>query len=161
MANPELLADILNYHVLPTAVASADFVAGPVETVNTYPVTISVTDGAVMVNDANVVQADIEAGNGVIHVIDKVLVPPLCFASTETENVGVRVGPGTDRSRITFFPLATKIPVMGQFTDASGLVWYMVDKDTAAPGKLIDEAWVLSTDVTAAGSGCAALPVVE
>lgn len=161
MANPEMLADILTYHVLPTTVASADLVAGPVETVNTYPVTITVTDGAVMVNDANVVQADIEAGNGVIHVIDKVLVPPLCFVSTETEQVGVRVGPGDDRSRVTFFPVTTQVPVTGQFTDDAGTVWYRVDKDIAAPGKLIDEAWVLSTDVTSAGSGCAAVPAVE
>jgi transforming growth factor-beta-induced protein len=161
MGNPELLSDILTYHVLPTAVTSADLVAGPVETVNTYPVNISITDGAVMVNDANVVQADIEAGNGVIHVIDKVLVPPLCFASTEAENVGVRVGPGENRSRVSFFPLEVKAPVTGQFTDEAGTVWYQVDKDVAAPGKQIREAWVLSTDVTTAGSGCAALPVVE
>jgi transforming growth factor-beta-induced protein len=161
LANPALLTDILTYHVLPSTVLSADVVAGPAETVNGYPVEISVTDGAVKVNDANVVQADIEAANGVIHVIDKVLVPPLCFASTEVEQVGVRTGPGLDRAQATYFPVGAKVPVLGQVTTDDGATWYQVATEIAAPGKQMREAWVIGTDLTLSGSGCEALATAE
>jgi uncharacterized surface protein with fasciclin (FAS1) repeats len=45
-------------------------------TVQGEDITILVTDGNVMVNNANVTQTDIEASNGVIHVIDQVILPP-------------------------------------------------------------------------------------
>ncbi|MCH2167462.1 MAG: fasciclin domain-containing protein [Oceanicola sp.] len=76
LADPEALAGILTYHVVPGAVMSTDLVddmkAG---TVNGAEITIDLDDG-VMVNDATVVAADVEASNGVIHVIDKVILPP-------------------------------------------------------------------------------------
>ena len=76
LADPEALAGILTYHVVPGAVMSTDLVddmkAG---TVNGAEVTIDLDNG-VMVNDATVVAADVEASNGVIHVIDKVILPP-------------------------------------------------------------------------------------
>ena len=72
------LAQILLYHVIPNAaVLSGDLSDGmSVETAQGAPVTISVQDGKVMVNGANVVQADIQTKNGVIHVIDAVILPP-------------------------------------------------------------------------------------
>ncbi len=76
LADPEALAGILTYHVVPGAVMSTDLVddmkAG---TVNGAEITIDLDNG-VMVNDATVVAADVEASNGVIHVIDKVILPP-------------------------------------------------------------------------------------
>lgn len=70
------LTQILLYHVVPGAVTSADVTDGlEATTAQGSPVTFSMADGNVMVNDANVVGADIEATNGVIHVIDKVLMP--------------------------------------------------------------------------------------
>lgn len=78
LADPGL-ADILTYHVLPLD-ASAETVltlgGEAVETVNGATVTITVDGESVMVDDANVVETDIEASNGVIHVIDAVLLPP-------------------------------------------------------------------------------------
>lgn len=75
LADPEALAAILTYHVVPGAVMSTDLSDGmEAETVNGQTVTITLGD-AVMVNDATVVTADIEASNGVIHVIDSVLLP--------------------------------------------------------------------------------------
>ena len=75
LADPEALAGILTYHVVPGAVMSTDLVddmkAG---TVTGAEITIDLDDG-VMVNDATVVAADVEASNGVIHVIDKVILP--------------------------------------------------------------------------------------
>ncbi|MGI9658429.1 MAG: fasciclin domain-containing protein [Gaiellaceae bacterium] len=72
--NKDQLAAILTYHVVPGTVLSTDLADGQVATVNGEEVTIAVTDG-VTVNGANVVTADIETSNGVIHVIDAVLLP--------------------------------------------------------------------------------------
>lgn len=66
---------ILTYHVVPGKVLSSDLKEGEVTTVEGSSVKISLSDG-VKVNDAKVTQADIEASNGVIHVIDKVILPP-------------------------------------------------------------------------------------
>ncbi len=75
--NKDQLTAILTYHVVPGAVMSTDLTDGmSVATVNGAAVTIG-TEGGVTVNDANVVTADIEASNGVIHAIDKVLMPSM------------------------------------------------------------------------------------
>ncbi len=75
-ADKALLTKVLTYHVVPGKVMAADIVAGDVATVAGPTVKISIVDGKVMVNDATVVTADVAASNGVIHVIDKVLLPP-------------------------------------------------------------------------------------
>ena len=78
LADPETLSSILLYHVLPGAVTS-DQVVGLAEaqTANGASVSISIDGGAVMVDDATVVAVDITATNGVIHVIDQVILPPM------------------------------------------------------------------------------------
>jgi uncharacterized surface protein with fasciclin (FAS1) repeats len=80
-ANKDQLAAILTYHVVPATVMAADVTSGEVKTVNgaTFDVKaddmgVTITDG--QGNTANVVQTDIVASNGVIHVIDAVLLPP-------------------------------------------------------------------------------------
>jgi len=71
------LTDILLYHVYSGAVNAADVTDGlTVAMVNGDDASFTVTDGTVMVGDATVVLADVPASNGVIHVIDKVLMPP-------------------------------------------------------------------------------------
>ena len=55
---------------------STSLVTGDVVTLNGDPVLVTVSDDGVMVNDANVIIPDIMASNGIIHVIDKVLIPP-------------------------------------------------------------------------------------
>ncbi len=74
--NLDQLTAILTYHVVPGMVTSEDIEPGEVETVEGSVLTIAVEDGTVMVNDATVVTADVKASNGVIHVIDTVLLPP-------------------------------------------------------------------------------------
>ena len=77
LKNKAKLATILKYHVVPGRVKAAD-VAGKslqVKTAAGLPVNVDGTFG-VRVNDAHVIQPDIEASNGVIHVIDTVLLPP-------------------------------------------------------------------------------------
>ncbi len=77
LADPEALAAILTYHVVAGKVMSTDLSDGmTATTVNGADITIG-TMGGVKVNDANVVTADIEATNGVIHVIDAVILPPM------------------------------------------------------------------------------------
>ena len=73
--NEQLLVDILTYHVVPGVVLSTDLAEGDVETVEGQTVAVSL-EGGVFINDAEVVAADVEADNGVIHVIDAVLLPP-------------------------------------------------------------------------------------
>jgi len=72
--NKAVLAKILTYHVLASKVMAADVKDGKVATVEGGTITIDTMSG-VKVNDAKVVTTDIAASNGVIHVIDKVLVP--------------------------------------------------------------------------------------
>lgn len=71
------LVDILTYHVLNGAVDSASVTDGlSVEALNGDNLDFSVVNGTVLVNDATVITADVVSSNGVIHVIDKVLLPP-------------------------------------------------------------------------------------
>ncbi|MDX5376743.1 MAG: fasciclin domain-containing protein [Halomonas sp.] len=74
--NREQLQAVLTYHVVPGKVMAEDAMGlDSTTTVQGQDITITTMDGSVMINDANVVQADIEASNGVIHVIDSVLLP--------------------------------------------------------------------------------------
>jgi uncharacterized surface protein with fasciclin (FAS1) repeats len=70
------LAAVLTYHVLPQKTTSAEVARlSSVETVNGKQLPITAADGKVMVGNATVTQVDIPATNGVIHVIDTVLLP--------------------------------------------------------------------------------------
>ncbi|UJW80462.1 fasciclin domain-containing protein [Hydrogenophaga sp. SL48] len=68
------LTAVLTYHVVPGKVMAADVKAGKVKTVQGSEITVS-TMGGVKVDAANVVKTDIAADNGVIHVIDSVIMP--------------------------------------------------------------------------------------
>ena len=83
------LSRILLYHVIPGKVMAADVSDGlKAETLRGAEVSFSVMDGKVMINDAEIVATDIEASNGVIHVIDSVILPP-------DDLVDVAVGAGS------------------------------------------------------------------
>ncbi|MCU0450017.1 MAG: fasciclin domain-containing protein [Bernardetiaceae bacterium] len=74
--NKAQLQGILTYHVVAGQVMSTDLTDGMVAaTVNGANITIHLTDGKVFVNDAEVVMADVATDNGVIHVINKVIMP--------------------------------------------------------------------------------------
>jgi uncharacterized surface protein with fasciclin (FAS1) repeats len=79
-ANQEQLDAILTYHVVPGELMAADITPGEVTTVNSAPLAVAVDAGDVQITDgqgnkANVIKADVEASNGVVHVIDSVLLP--------------------------------------------------------------------------------------
>jgi uncharacterized surface protein with fasciclin (FAS1) repeats len=74
--NRDQLVAILTYHVVAGKVEAADVVKlDEAKTVNGQDVQITVADNGVQVNNANVIKTDIEASNGVIHVIDTVIIP--------------------------------------------------------------------------------------
>lgn len=74
--NREQLVAVLTYHVVSGKVMAADVVKlDTAPTVQGQSVSVQAMNGMVMIDEAHVVQADIEAGNGVIHVIDSVLLP--------------------------------------------------------------------------------------
>ena len=74
--NRDKLVAILTYHVVPGKVKAADVVKlSEAKTVNGQDVAITVADNGVRINDANVIKTDIGASNGVIHVIDTVILP--------------------------------------------------------------------------------------
>jgi uncharacterized surface protein with fasciclin (FAS1) repeats len=73
--NKEKLTAILTYHVVAGKVMAADVKSGDVKTVNGKEATLKVADGKVTIDKATVVKTDIAASNGVIHVIDTVLMP--------------------------------------------------------------------------------------
>ena len=75
-ANKELLKSVLTYHVLPGKVSAAEAKNGNLKTVQGANVAIARAGTFVTVEEALVTQADVTATNGVIHVIDKVLMPP-------------------------------------------------------------------------------------
>jgi len=80
LADKEKLAAILTYHVVPGKVMAADIIAtngAKPATVNGKTVDVVVRDGKVLVNGAEVTTADVAASNGVIHVIDTVLLPAM------------------------------------------------------------------------------------
>ena len=81
--NKDKLVQVLTYHVVAGKVMAADAAKlTSADTVAKLPITIKADMGKVMINDATVVVADIEASNGVIHVIDTVLLPPADLVDT-------------------------------------------------------------------------------
>jgi uncharacterized surface protein with fasciclin (FAS1) repeats len=86
--NKPMLVKILTYHVVSGNVASTDLVAGAVPTVEGSDIMVSLGD-SVTVNNATVILADVEASNGVIHVIDTVILPPDLMSSLNSHNASL------------------------------------------------------------------------
>ncbi|MEM8605060.1 MAG: fasciclin domain-containing protein [Cyanobacteria bacterium P01_H01_bin.121] len=74
--NQDQLIEILTYHVVPGKVLSTDLSSGRVASLEGSPLAVQVMREGIAINNANVIQADIKASNGVVHVIDQVLLPP-------------------------------------------------------------------------------------
>ena len=92
-----VLRDVLRYHFAPGTITAAQIVQVPtVRTVEGESVTINAAGGGVRINDAPVVQPDLAASNGIIHVIDGVLIPPSqvqALPRTGDADAGGPVGP--------------------------------------------------------------------
>lgn len=102
LANPELAA-ILLYHVVGSEVLSTALMNGPVVTLNGQSVTVNLMSG-VMINTANVIAADLQADNGVVHVLDAVLVPSLAnISELSSTNFELSPNPSSDVIKISNF----------------------------------------------------------
>ncbi|MBM3184845.1 MAG: fasciclin domain-containing protein [Bacteroidetes bacterium] len=109
------LADVLTYHVVDGTVLSTQLTAGPVATVNGEDVIVSLTNG-VQINDATVTLADVLADNGVVHVVDGVLLPPTADLTENTSNeVSYYPNPCAD-----VLHFATEIPSIITLSDLNG-----------------------------------------
>jgi len=75
LADKAKLTAVLTYHVVPGRIMAADVTTGAVKTVQGATLAVDASSAGVKVNDANVIKADIVATNGVIHVIDTVVLP--------------------------------------------------------------------------------------
>jgi uncharacterized surface protein with fasciclin (FAS1) repeats len=74
--NRDLLRKVLTYHVVSGDLMAKDLRSGHVKTVAGSAVAVKVRQQGIRVNNSNVIKADVDAKNGVIHVIDRVLLPP-------------------------------------------------------------------------------------
>jgi uncharacterized surface protein with fasciclin (FAS1) repeats len=82
--NKEKLKAVLTYHVVAGKVTSEQVVKlSTAKTVNGAEIAIKVVDGKVLINNATVIKADYQVGNGVIHVIDSVILPPAQTTSAQ------------------------------------------------------------------------------
>ncbi len=84
--NKQQLVKLLAYHVVPGQITSSQITSGQVKTVEGTPITIKVEDTGktITVNGAKVTQADIPANNGIVHIVDQVILPPNFPASFNT-----------------------------------------------------------------------------
>jgi transforming growth factor-beta-induced protein len=94
------LSDVLLYHVVGGIVESSDLVNGPVPTLNGSNINVDLTSG-VMINTSNVTTPDVEADNGIVHIIDAVLLPPSTGINEATDLV-VNVYPNPAVNTIQF-----------------------------------------------------------
>jgi uncharacterized surface protein with fasciclin (FAS1) repeats len=87
LEDPEELAAVLTYHVVPGAIASSAIEDGArVDTLLGAWLMAGVSDAGVSIGEASVIAADVMADNGVIHVIDQVLIPPATIAEIAASN---------------------------------------------------------------------------
>lgn len=155
VANPEALSQVLQYHATRGRYLAADLRIVAPSTLNNRLLTIVPEGDTLRVNDATVTQADIPADNGVIHVIDRVLVPPLApgirppvvdesGVSTFTGPVLTVVGTAQPGSTILLElndePFGTKVTV-----DASGF-WQVTGE--VSPGEYRIVAYMLDANGT-------------
>ena len=138
------LSDILLYHVVGSTVVSADLTNGLVQTLNGADVNIDLTTG-VMVNDANVITADVIVDNGVVHAIDKLLIPgTLSIEESELESISVYPNPTTSFIKVENFENAnyTIINMNGEIVKDGNLKNNKIQVDTLNNGvyylKIID-----------------------
>ena len=129
------LTDILTYHVYAGSVAAADVTDGMVATmVNGDDATFTVVNGTVMVGGATVTTADVAASNGVIHVIDKVLMPPADEPAVVDpfEGINCAATVGIDSSGFAFSPTVVNIAV------GETVCWFWEDSSMPHNVKQVD-----------------------
>ena len=129
------LGEILQYHVVGAAAYSTDLTDGQmIETLLGEDVTVSITAEGVMINNAMVIVADITADNGVVHVIDAVLLPPTPNSIDEEASMGMEIFPNPVQAGV--------LNIQGDWSAGSSLqVW-------DATGRLMMETTLNTSNAT-------------
>jgi len=129
------LGEILQYHVVGAAAYSTDLTDGQmIETLLGEDVTVSITAEGVMINNAMVIVADIAADNGVVHVIDAVLLPPTPNSIDEEASMGMEIFPNPVQAGV--------LNIQGDWSAGSSLqVW-------DATGRLMMETTLNTSNAT-------------
>jgi uncharacterized surface protein with fasciclin (FAS1) repeats len=122
LKDPKALANILTYHVLAGEVKAAAVKDGlSVNTVQGSPVTFSIMDGKPMINGANIISTDLMTTNGVIHVIDSVILPPAgAAAAAETKPAMMENGIMAPKAGES---VSGEIEIMGHAMDPNFVRW--------------------------------------
>jgi phosphate transport system substrate-binding protein len=118
-AGKDTLTSILTYHVVAGKVMSADVTTGDVASVQGSPISIVVDDMGVAVENAMVVTADVEASNGVIHVIDAVILPDIELPEVDPLTVS---GDIITAGSSTVFPLTESVAARFNAEGYSGTI---------------------------------------
>lgn len=108
--NKAKLIKLLTYHVVAGSVLSTDLKSGDVKTIEGSTVAVQVGTAGVEVNNAKVIKADIKASNGIIHVIDTVIVPPDLSASRRKPS-GMMMKPVTPTQSTPVTPAQPTMPM--------------------------------------------------
>ncbi len=117
LKDPKALSNILLYHVVPGEVMAAAVKDGlTAKTLQGSAVTFKVMDGKAMINGANIIATDVLASNGVIHVIDAVILPPAAPAAKMTNGISAPQAGGT---------VAGKVAIKGYASDPSFMKWQL------------------------------------
>ena len=130
LADPDALASVLTYHVLGSSVsasAALDIAPSTVETLNGAKVAVTTRDENLFVNFAQVVNYDIEASNGVIHVIDSVLLSPDLTPSEMT----IAEIAAADENFETLVTAATAANLVGTLNDPDASLTVFAPTDAA------------------------------
>lgn len=149
LADPDTLSSILTYHVLSTEVNAEGAIASAgmtVETVNGASIALSLDGDSLLVNKSTVVDTDIAADNGIIHVIDAVLMPP---ADPGTPTANIVETAVADGRFTTLVAALTATELDAVLADASGefTVFAPTDDAFAMLGDETIETLLANTDV--------------
>jgi len=166
--DPKKLEALLKYHVVPGAVKSSDLATlTETKTLEGAPVSITVNDNTTTINDAKMTKPDVESSNGVIHPIDKVLVPPdmkdivivQVPSATTTASGGATAQPGKGTpvagkgTAIAQVPGTVQANAATKPASASTLVSTRVPPGTAAPAGGITNTKPISGTTTQGTQG--------
>jgi len=144
LKDPKALGNILLYHVVPGEVKAAAVTNGlSAKTLQGSPVTFSVSGGKAMINGANIVATDVMASNGVIHVIDSVILPPAAATSPAPEAAQAKAN-GFSNLKDGATVRGT-VELKGYANDANFLKWQL----DVLPGGDADAAIFLAVGETA------------
>ena len=98
-------AVLMAKHVLGAALPSSDIISGPVETLNGATVKLAVSNmDVITMNDTKVIGAELAASNGIVHVIDTVLLPPAATNTTAAVATATPVAPVNPADAVTVHP---------------------------------------------------------